>query len=84
MICCCTLANTESCKNCINNNKTNSSSVYKTYFTPEMYTIDYYKQRNKKKKPTIQFWCPNCDALLNKYDKFCHNCGNEIDWEEVE
>lgn len=33
-----------------------------------------------KAKPVIQYWCSECDALLNKYDKYCHNCGRAIDW----
>lgn len=82
MICCCTLVGTEACKNC-NNNKTNQYVEYKTtYFTPEMYKIDYYK-KDEKKKPILQYWCPDCDALLNKYDKFCHNCRLRLDWEDI-
>lgn len=81
MICCCALAGTEACKNC--NNKSNQYVEYKTtYFTPEKYQINYYK-KDKKKKPILQYWCPDCDALLNKYDKFCHNCGIRLDWEGI-
>lgn len=32
--------------------------------------------------PIIQYWCSECDAILDKCDKYCHNCGCKIDWEE--
>lgn len=36
-----------------------------------------------KAKPVIRYWCSKCDGLINKYDKFCHNCGWGIDWSEI-
>lgn len=39
---------------------------------------------SNKLKPIIQYWCPNCDALLNKYDKYCHNCGKPLNWDDIQ
>lgn len=74
MICNCTLMGTDACKQCSNNH----------------YNDQNYTQINCTKLPVqpmaypvVQYWCSKCEALLNKYDKFCHNCGLAINWDDV-
>lgn len=77
MICNCTLAGTDACNNCPNSNQ----SLEKTYKYNLMIDNMIKDVKPIKGFPVIQYWCSQCDALLNKYDKYCHNCGIEIDWE---
>lgn len=76
MICNCTLAGTNACNNCSNNN-----SIYNNKIQ-----LEIIKEINKNKEahPVTQYWCSECDALLNKYAKYCHNCGSKINWDNVE
>lgn len=71
MICWCSLAGTSACKNCLNNSDSSELNRVYTIYTPI------------KVKPTIQYWCNNCDSILTPYQKYCHNCGKEIDWSEI-
>lgn len=68
MICNCTLAGTDACNHC-NNNNSNDNLIKVTEVK-----IGY---------PVIQYWCSECDALLQKYDKYCHNCGAFINWNNI-
>jgi uncharacterized OB-fold protein len=68
MICWCSLAGTTACNNCPNN-----------LYSPELTRI----YTSTKVKPTVQYWCDNCDSMLIPYQKYCHNCGKEIDWSEI-
>ena len=85
MICCCDLAGTEACKTCSNNPFANLT------YTEFNYTIPTYidlSELNKvyapvKVKPTIQYWCGNCESILTPHQKYCHNCGKEIDWSDI-
>lgn len=82
MICCCSMAGTDACKNC-SNNKTNQISEY-TWTFPTTLTYPTIFEKAPKRKPVVQYWCPNCDASLDKWQRFCHCCGQEIDWEDIE
>lgn len=72
MICCCSLAGTEACLHCFNNIKSNKN-------------IYYYSATNlpRKIRPIIQYWCSNCESILIPYQKYCHNCGKEVNWSET-
>lgn len=28
--------------------------------------------------------CPQCNALVSSYNKFCHKCGQALDWSDTE
>ena len=87
-ICNCSLAGTEACKNCNNNPfKIKTAIPNQTMWTATYYSdpLDNNKiLKDNKKVPVIQYWCPDCDAILDKYQKFCHNCGLELDWDRLE
>lgn len=85
MVCCCSLAGTAACRTCFNNpfaDLTHGGSNYvittRTY-PPESDRI-YVPM---KVKPTVQYWCSNCDSALTPHQKYCHNCGKELDWSEI-
>lgn len=75
LICNCSLAGTEACDYC--NNK-----LYDNFGHNEIKIMNSSKINIGH--PVVQYWCSECDALLRKYDKYCHNCGCKIDWEQVE
>lgn len=70
MICNCTLAGTDACNHCSNNNDISKTTTDNLIKVTEV----------KIGHPVIQYWCSECDALLRKYDKYCHNCGAFINW----
>ena len=74
MICNCTLAGTDACNNCVNNLIQKASDVI---------VSEIKINSNKKGFPVVQYWCSECEASLDKYDKYCHNCGIEINWEKM-
>ena len=74
MICNCILAGTDACNHCSNNDN-----------IPKITTDNLIKVTELKVgHPVIQYWCSECDALLRKYDKYCHNCGCFISWDTCE
>lgn len=79
MICCCSFAGTPACKTCFNNHLINTESKEMNIDPKELDKV-YIPT---KVKPTIQYWCNNCDSVLTPYQKYCHNCGKEIDWSEI-
>lgn len=85
MICCCSLAGTVACKTCFNNPDADLTNIKSNYviktniFSPELNKI----YTPVKVKPTIQYWCDYCDSVLTPHQKYCHNCGKEIDWSEI-
>lgn len=85
MVCCCSLAGTAACDSCYNKYSNQISSITVNHITPEMYKMDYYINQNKNKKvvPKRNYQCPNCDAILTIYQKYCHNCAVELDWEDI-
>lgn len=75
--CCCSLAGTDACKNC------NAKSQN---LIPSLWTLLQQQippQNKERLKPVIQYWCPKCDALLSKYQKYCHNCASPLDWADI-
>jgi predicted amidophosphoribosyltransferase len=50
-------------------------------------------EKQVAKKPTdkmrmfqttpIQASCPKCKARVGEYDKYCHNCGQKLDWSDT-
>ncbi len=42
-----------------------------------------FNNPDAKVKPVIQYWCNYCDSVLTPHQKYCHNCGREIDWSEI-
>lgn len=28
--------------------------------------------------------CPECGAKIDRYDKYCFNCGQRVDWSEID
>lgn len=31
----------------------------------------------------LMYWCSKCDcSSIQRYDKYCHECGQRLDWEE--
>ena len=87
-ICNCSLAGTEACENCNNNpNIPNPTIIWPTptiYSNPLDNNAIVKILKDNKKAPVIQYWCPDCDAILDKYQKFCHNCGLELDRDRLE
>ncbi len=92
MICCCSLAGTAACQYCTNNpDYTNNMSNIKLSYDYSSLPYDHssyeyiYNHMHEKNKanPIIQYWCSNCDAILTYHQKYCHNCGKEIDWEQI-
>lgn len=82
MACCCILAGTNACKNCNNYKNYFGDSNINTYLEP----MDYELHRTMKspKKPILQCYCPYCESIVEKYDKYCHNCGEKLDWSDYE
>lgn len=89
MICCCSLAGTDACKNCQNksNNCAGCGASADLPFNTIMTTINNWapvaKYPVKYVKPTIQYWCPECNALLTPYQKYCQNCAAPLDWSDI-
>lgn len=87
MICCCSLAGTEACKTCYNKFDYPSNTIPESakISTSKVFT-EYIQapQKEKTSKPKIQYWCNECDALLNKFANYCHNCGVKLDWSEID
>lgn len=87
MTCCCSLAGTAACRTCPNNyfadlthTRFNDTNTYKyTQYPSEWKEIHVPIKVN----PTVQYWCSNCDAILTYHQKYCHNCGKQIDWEQI-
>lgn len=78
MLCSCTLSGTTACLSC--SNYKSMSELIK--MIPNKSTEKPVFKKIKKLIPEVQYWCPECSALLNKYDKFCHNCGiGELNWD---
>lgn len=78
-VCNCTLAGTEACNNCTNN----PDYIYYTgedkstiFITDSITHIGGY--------PIAQYGCSECEASLNKYDNYCHNCGVKINWDMMQ
>jgi len=92
MICYCSLAGTAACKNCMNN--INSDMRFSRTYLPTVTFTDEVKHsfsynvssddKEKSNKPSIQYLCSECDALIDKRDKYCSNCGSKIDWSDFE
>lgn len=82
MICNCTLAGTNACNNCPNN----SSVTEFSFKAPTKIIVEkeFVDTEHKEGHPILQYWCSECDALLMKYSKYCHNCGIKINWNDVE
>lgn len=81
MIACnCTLAGTAACKTCSNIHQTTEYS----FTLPTTLTYPTTFEKASKEKPVVQYWCPSCDASLDKWQRFCHCCGQEIDWKDWE
>lgn len=79
MLCCCSLSGINACKNYRNN-------PFQDYNKEYIYiNFDIKNPKDEKEivTPIIQYWCNNCDSLLNPYQKYCHNCGKEIDWSNI-
>lgn len=71
--CNCTLAGTNACKNCINNNNNNNNTSRYSFIS------------QTKNIPIIQYWCPRCESVLSKYQRYCQNCAMELHWDfEIE
>lgn len=99
-MCCCSLAGTAACDTCLNNPLKKYNNYPGPHITSsEVFRLpyDYYKTSDKTSdkpktsdnkpkpvKPTVQYYCSLCDAIVDKYDKYCHNCGMPIDWSEYE
>lgn len=84
MICNCTLAGTDACKNCSNNYITTEYNI--NLNKPKIMVIEkeFADIDHKEGHPILQYWCSECDAMLIKYSKYCHNCGIKINWDNVE
>lgn len=48
-------------------------------------------KRNEPMKPLkvnntkLIYWCSKCDcSSIQRYDKFCHECGQNLDWSDEE
>jgi hypothetical protein len=46
-------------------------------------------EKNKAKKPTNLIYeslydCPNCKGFLSQKYKYCHKCGQLLDWSDSE
>lgn len=88
MVCCCSLAGTAACRTCFNNPFAETKNS-KTFNYTNTYEYTQYPSEWKevhtpaKMKPTVQYWCGNCDSVLTPHQKYCHNCGKEIDWSEI-
>lgn len=85
MVCCCSLAGTAACRTCSNNPFADLSHSGSNYVIT---TRTYPPEPDRifvpvKVKPTVQYWCDNCDSVLTPHQKYCHNCGKEIDWSEI-
>lgn len=84
MICCCALAGTKACDNCLNNGGFNTANIYTNTYRYTPYPSEWTTIHAPIKiKPTVQYWCGNCESILTLYQKYCHNCGKEIDWSEI-
>lgn len=88
MVCCCSLAGTKACRTCSNNYFAEEIKNPNTYNYTNYKYIQYpseWKESHTpiKIKPTIQYWCGNCDSALTSHQKYCHNCGKEIDWSDI-
>lgn len=85
MICCCSLAGTAACQYCTNNPDytNNMSNIKLSYDYGSRDNIYNRIDEKNKANPIIQYWCSNCDAILTYHQKYCHNCGKEIDWEQI-
>ena len=42
-----------------------------------------YLPRTELPGPPSRVACPNCYETLYAFDKYCHNCGQAIDWNNV-
>lgn len=87
MVCCCSLAGTAACRTCSNNpfvDLTHIGSNYTNTYTYTQYPSEWKEVHTPAKvKPTVQYWCDNCDSVLTPHQKYCHNCGKEIDWSDI-
>lgn len=83
-VCWCSLAGTKACENCANNDY--KSGVYTGMnnipitFPDEYVTPNKTYEPIKDNKPKITYLCPHCEAIIDKWDNFCHNCGKSINW----
>ncbi len=84
LTCCCSLAGTKACLSCNNYQNAFGSINYSPFTITKTIFIDPAEDKPKKVVPVKQYWCDNCDALLTIYQKYCHNCGKEIDWTNEE
>jgi len=83
MACYCSLAGTAACKNCMNNPNANLNQTF-TYLT-KIKTYPYTVQKEEESnEPITQYQCLKCRTILNKFDRYCHNCGSKIDWSDFE
>lgn len=79
MVCCCSLAGTRACLSC-NNYANNITSIPYNHEKIIVPTIPNLIEQKEKIKPIKEYYCSNCESLLTIYQKYCHNCGKEIDW----
>lgn len=84
MTCCCSLAGTAACRACPNNPFADLTHTgFNTYdYGSYEYIYNRIDEKNKA-NPIIQYWCGNCDSILTPHQKYCHNCGKQIDWEQI-
>lgn len=80
--CSCSIASPKQCAICKGKiyeyEKSNIVPNLESFHFPN--TVTTLNLENEKEyAPTIQYWCPRCDALLDKYDNYCHNCGCKLD-----
>lgn len=55
--------------------------------TQVMSILDELVERDTQMKPLkvnntkLIYWCSKCDcSSIQRYDKFCHECGQRLDW----
>lgn len=79
-VCCCSLAGTKACENC-NNNTASSEFNFNLSGT---ITKESLKLAEISYTPVLQYWCPVCSAVLDKWQRYCHVCGSKMKWKDVE
>lgn len=83
MICCCSLAGTDACKNC--QNKSDSDGFNSMlHDAATFYKTNTVEIVQPQARYAIQYWCPKCSAKLSPFQKYCQNCAVLLDWEEYE